>query len=223
VGRPGQGATTMTDYDRLRYDELESISELAHGLSDDQWDHDTLCAGWRVRDVMSHMVLGYTTPMPSMIALLARYRFNVPKGSAEASVAYGSSHSPAQILAAFDSIHRDRVRKGISRVIKTHEGFVDHLVHQQDIRRPLGLPRVVPEERLLAALAVAPKLAGFVGAKKRAAGLRLAATDVAWSHGDGPEVRGPGEAILLALTGRPAVLEELSGDGVATLRERVAA
>ena len=28
----------MPDYDRLRYDELASISELLHGLSDDQWD-----------------------------------------------------------------------------------------------------------------------------------------------------------------------------------------
>jgi hypothetical protein len=36
-------------------------------------------------------------------------------------------------------------------------------------------------------------------------------------------VRGPGEAILLALTGRPAVLAELSGEGVATLRQRMAA
>lgn len=213
----------MTDYDQLRWAELESISELAHGLSEEQWDHPTLCTGWRVRDVLSHMVLGYTTPMLSMIGLLARYRFNVPKGSAEGSVAYGSSHAPAEILAAFDSIHRDHIRKGISRVIKTHEGFVDHLVHHQDIRRPLGMPRVVPEDRLLAALAVAPKLAGFVGAKQRAAGLRLTATDVAWSHGEGPEVRGPGEAILLALTGRPVVLDELSGDGVATLRSRMAA
>lgn len=213
----------MADYDRLRYEELTSISELAHGLTDEQWDHPSLCEGWRVRDVMSHMVLGYTTPMLSMIGLLARYRFNVPKGSAEGSVAYGSAHTPAEILAAFDTIHRDRVRKGISRVIKSQEGLLDHVVHQQDIRRPLGLPRVVPEERLVATLDVAPTIAGFVGAKQRAAGLRLTATDVDWSHGDGPEVQGAGEAILLALTGRTATLDELSGEGLATLRGRIAA
>lgn len=59
--------------------------------------------------------------------------------------------------------------------------------------------------------------------RKRADGLRLAATDVEWSHGEGPEVHGTGEAILLALTGRPVVLDELTGDGVATLRARIAA
>jgi len=218
-----QGAPTMSDYDRLRYEELASISEFAHGLSDEQWDVDSLCSGWRVRDVVSHMVLGYTTPMLVMIGKLSRYRFNVPKGSAGESVAYGSAHTPQEILAVFDTIPKEHVHKGISRVIKAQESLVDHIVHQQDMRRPLGLPRQVPEERLLAGLNAAPNLAGFVGAKKRAAGLRFVANDVDWSHGTGPEVNGTGEAILLALTGRPVVLEELSGDGVATLRDRIAA
>jgi uncharacterized protein (TIGR03083 family) len=213
----------MPDYDHLRYEELASISEFVHGLSDEQWDHDTLCRGWRVRDVMSHMTLGYTTPMLSMIGLMAKHGFNVPKGSAEESVAYGSAHTPAQIMAVFDTIPNEHVHKGISRVIKPQEGLVDHIVHQQDMRRPLGLPRQVPEERLLAALGVAPGIGGFVGAKKRAAGLHLVATDVEWSHGEGPEVRGTGEAILLAITGRPVALDELAGPGVATLRARLAA
>jgi uncharacterized protein (TIGR03083 family) len=213
----------MPDYDRLRYEELASISELAHGLSDDQWDHDSLCRGWRVRDVVSHMVLGYTTPMLSMLGMMAKYGFNVPRGSAAESAAYGSAHTAPQILAVFDTIANDHVHKGISRVVRPQESLLDHIVHHQDIRRPLGLPRQVPEERLLAALGAAPGIGGFVGAKKRAAGLRFVATDVDWSHGDGPEVRGSGEAILLALTGRPVVLDELSGDGVATLHGRIAA
>jgi uncharacterized protein (TIGR03083 family) len=213
----------MPDFDRLRYEELASIGELAHGLSDAQWDHDSLCRGWRVRDVISHMTLGYTTPLLPMMAKMAKHGFNVPKASAAESVAYGSAHAPAQIVAVFDTISADHVRKGIARLIKPQESLLDHIVHHQDIRRPLGLPRQVPEERLLAALGVAPGIGGFVGAKKRAAGLHLVATDVDWSHGQGPEVRGTGEAILLALTGRPVVLDELSGDGVATLRGRLAA
>ena len=213
----------MPDYDRLRYDELASISEFVHGLSDEQWDHDTLCRGWRVRDVVSHMTLGYTTPVLPMVGMMAKHGFNVPRASAKGSVAYGSAHTPAQIMAVFDTIPKDHVRKGIAKVVKPQEGLVDHIVHQQDMRRPLGLPRQIPEDRLLAALGVAPSIGGFVGAKKRAAGLRLVATDVEWFHGEGPEVRGTGEAILLALTGRPVVLDELTGDGVATLRARIAA
>jgi hypothetical protein len=68
-----------------------------------------------------------------------------------------------------------------------------------------------------------PGVSGLLGAKKRVTGLRLVATDVHWSHGEGPEVSGTGEAILLAATGRPAALGELRGAGLETLSARVAA
>ena len=210
-----------TDYDALRYEELASISEFCHTLEPDQWDTPSLCEGWRVRDVIGHMSVGYTTPMPEMVVKLARYRFNVPKASKAESIAFASSRTPAELLAVFDSIVRNKVRKGIARVIKPTEGLLDHVVHHEDIRRPLGQRRQVPEHRLVAALDVAPTLAGFVGSKARAAGLRLEATDVDWHHGDGPLVRGAGEAILLALTGRGVVLDELDGDGVAVLKQRL--
>ena len=74
----------------------------------------------------------------------------------------------------------------------------------------------------MAALDVVPGLGGFVGAKQRVAN-SLVATDVDWSHGSGPEVSGPGEALLLAASARPAGLPELDGEGVAALRERLAA
>jgi len=211
------------DYDRLRLDEMAAISELLHELTPDEWDRPSLCDGWRVRDVISHMCVGYTTPMPAMFVKVARRGFNVPKASLEESVAFATDHSPAEILAVFDAVHGDNVRKGIAKVIKPTEGLVDHVIHHQDIRRPLGRPRVVPEDRLVAALGVIPGLGGFVGAKKRVAGLRLVATDVEWSEGQGPEVSGPGEAILLAASGRPVALDELGGDGLGILRTRVAA
>jgi uncharacterized protein (TIGR03083 family) len=211
------------DYDQLRLDEMAAISEFLHGLSPEQWDQPSLCGGWRVRDVIGHMCVGYTTPMPLMIAKLARRGFNVPKSSFEESIAFGTDHTPGEILVVFDRIQRENIRKGITNVIKPAEGLVDHLIHDQDIRRPLGAPRAVPEERLVAALGVAPQLGGFVGAKQRVAGLRLVATDVAWSNGDGPEITGAGEAILLAASGRPVALDELDGEGLDTLRARVAA
>jgi uncharacterized protein (TIGR03083 family) len=211
------------DYDALRLAELASISEYLHELSDEQWDTPSLCDGWRVRDVVSHMCVGYTTPMPSMLAKVAKRGFSVPRASREESIAFGTAHSPQEILALLDAIHTTNIRKGIAKVIKPSEGLVDHVIHHQDIRRPLGRPRAVPEDRLRAALDVMPGLAGFVGAKARVAGLRLVATDLDWSHGSGPEVSGAGEALLLAASGRTVTLDELSGEGVAVLRQRLAA
>jgi uncharacterized protein (TIGR03083 family) len=98
--------------------------------------------------------------------------------------------------------------------------LTDGLIHHQDIRRALGHPRAVPEERLVAALKFAPR-ARALPAPANVRNLRLVATDIDWAHGTGPEVNGPGEALLVALAGRQQALADLSGPGLATLTERV--
>ena len=62
----------MADYDALRLAEMAAISEYLHELDDEQWDEASLCDGWRVRDVISHMCVGYTTPMPVLLAKIAK-------------------------------------------------------------------------------------------------------------------------------------------------------
>ena len=51
---------------------------------------------------------------------------------------------------------------------------------------------------------------------------RLRATDVDWERGRGSEVAGPIGAILLLLTGRPAALTQLTGEGADALRATTA-
>jgi hypothetical protein len=55
-------------------------------------------------------------------------------------------------------------------------------------------------------------------ARSRAKGLRLVASDAGWSWGTGPLVSGPGEALLMAINGRPDALPELTGLGALTAR-----
>jgi hypothetical protein len=90
------------------------------------------------------------------------------------------------------------------------------------MRRPLGFARDIPAARLLALLACAPRFNTF-HTRQRARGLQLVATDVDWSHGHGPLVTGPAEALLVALAGRPAPLADLQGDGLNILSSRVSA
>jgi hypothetical protein len=49
----------------------------------------------------------------------------------------------------------------------------------------------------------------------------LRATDIDWEHGRGPEVSGSGEALLMAMSGRPAALTDLTGPGQPTLAARL--
>jgi hypothetical protein len=56
--------------------------------------------------------------------------------------------------------------------------------------------------------------------RKKIAGVRLVAEDQDWSRGEGPEVRGSGEALLLLLSGRRPLPGELHGEGISRLDER---
>jgi uncharacterized protein (TIGR03083 family) len=102
-------------------------------------------------------------------------------------------------------------------------GFIalaDGVIHHQDIRRALGIPRTVPPDRLRAALPIAAK-APTLPSKSNVKGLKLVASDVDWVHGEGSEIRGPGEAMLMAMTGRPDALDDLTGPGVPELAARI--
>jgi len=50
--------------------------------------------------------------------------------------------------------------------------------------------------------------------------VRLCATDIDWQWGDGPEIRGPGEAIFFAMLKKRMLLDKLDGDGVTVLTAR---
>lgn len=94
----------------------------------------------------------------------------------------------------------------------------DHVVHQQDIRRPLGLPRTIDPERLLLVL---DRPDPFAQPRRFTKGLRFTASDLHWERGTGPEVHGRAEALALAMVGRKSVLDDLEGDGVDVLRARM--
>ncbi len=100
--------------------------------------------------------------------------------------------------------------------------LTDLIVHGQDIRRPLGRERTIPEDRGRAVLdfLTTGRTFGFVP-RGRLKGLRLEATDLDWSWGGGQQVRGSVEALIVAATGRAAALDDLEGEGVANLRARM--
>jgi len=213
-----------TDYDQLLWEQMTELAALAAQLGPDDWDHPSLCEGWRVRDVYGHMCVGHTYPLPKLLAKVAASGFDVDKGSARESAAWASAHSPAEITETITAIARDHTRKGIARFIPDSDGYVDHVIHELDVRRPLGRPRELADANKVAALA-AMLLAKGGGTKpaKRMAGLRFVATDTDWSTGEGPEVRGTTEALLLGLANRDVALAELEGEGAATFADRVGA
>ncbi len=45
--------------------EFLALADLLDSLPDQQWDTQSLCAGWRVREVVAHLTMQCGTPQPS--------------------------------------------------------------------------------------------------------------------------------------------------------------
>ena len=91
----------------------------------------------------------------------------------------------------------------------------DTAVHMLDVIRPLGLDTELDDEVLRVSL---DHSAAEIAKKfKDTTSPTFTATDINWSSGSGPEVRGTAAALLLAMNQRD-VLDELEGDGVSLLR-----
>ncbi len=200
-------------------DERRELAGFAAGLTAEQQRVQSLCSAWTVHDVLAHLVMPLEVGIPrfALAMLVARGNFD----RANVRLTSGVARRP------FGELVEVLRQKAGSRFTPPGAGpeapLTDLLVHGWDVRRPLGLPRTVPEERLRVAL---DHLATGGGAgivpRGRLDGLRLEATDLDWAHGQGAPVRGTAEALLLSVSGRSAALEDLAGPGVPILRDRPA-
>lgn len=198
--------------------EREDLLDLLVTLTPEQWRAPSLCAGWSVQDVVAH-VLSYEELGPRQLAgRFARGALRFDRVNAVGLREY-RTRSPEQLL---DLLRRHLTPTGLTAGLGGAIALTDGLIHHQDIRRPLGLPRTVPEERVLPALRTALFAPTLLGAL-RVRDVRLVATDVEWAFGRGPEVRGTAEALLMAIAGRRGLAAELSGPGRERVTRRLAA
>ncbi|WP_104523660.1 maleylpyruvate isomerase family mycothiol-dependent enzyme [Blastococcus atacamensis] len=200
-------------------EERRCLADLLSGLTEEQRATPSLCSAWTVHDVLAHLVVPLEVGLArfAVAMLICRGNFdraNVRLTRQQARRPYGEL---VEVLR----------RKADSRFTPPGAGpeapLTDLLVHGLDIRRPLGLPREIPEARLRTSLTFLTS----AGARSFVAdgtldGLRFVAEDLDWAHGSGPTVSGRADAVLLGITGRTAALDSLSGDGVPTLRSRLA-
>ncbi|WP_156755816.1 maleylpyruvate isomerase family mycothiol-dependent enzyme [Actinokineospora pegani] len=208
----------MNDFWPLVHAERATLADdLAH-ISADHWDTPSLCTGLSAREVLAHLTAGATLRFPRWFAGVLRHRFDFDK-QVDMRLREHLGDSGAETL--------DRFRAAVGNT-STPLGFrgtalgalAETVVHAEDIRRPLDLRRDYPEQVLTE---VAAHYAGtdmVVLAKSRVTGLRLTATDTGFTTGTGREVRGPTLSLVMAMTGRVAFCDDLTGVGVTELRSR---
>jgi uncharacterized protein (TIGR03083 family) len=208
----------QVDHRRLHDHENADFGGYLRTLPPEDWDHPSLCDGWRVRDVVGHILDGNELKLTTLPLRLARHGFSSDRSGKVHSIARAEGRPVDELLRDFEA--RD-AWAGTCRVFPPRLTLLDRLAHHQDIRRALDHPRTVPSDRLLAVLAATPRLGSVFGARRRTKGLRFEATDVDWSWGDGPVVLGPGEALFMAMLGRHHALTDLDGDGLPTFAARL--
>ena len=198
----------------LAEEERADLAAYLEDLTDDDWHAPSLCHGWSVKDVVAHVVSYEELGALEVLGRLARGRF---VHANEVGVQEFAPYSTAELL---DFLRAHLRPQGLTAAFRGMIGLIDGTVHHQDIRRALNHHRTIPTERLERILPLVPSNPRL-GAGKRIRRLRLSASDVAWQHGDGPEIVGPGEALLMAMTGRRVALDDLEGPGLAILAQRL--
>jgi uncharacterized protein (TIGR03083 family) len=197
-------------------DEREEFASFLDGLTPEQWNSPTLCEMWTVRDVAIHTVSYDELSAAGLVARFLKGRLNTDRINA-IGVADYADRAPEQITAM---IRAHAEPHGLTGGFGGKIALTDGMIHQQDIRRSIGIRRTIDPERLRTALDFA-RFAPTIRGAWRARGVRLVAGDLDWSHGTGPEVRGTGEALLMAMAGRRAALDDLDGPGKAKLARHI--
>jgi len=190
------------------------LAEVLTGLPEPGWDEPTLCAGWRVREVVAHITMPFRYGRGRFALELARSRGRFNEMADRLARRDASLMSPADLAGA--------VRSNTGHPWKPpgggYTGALAHdLIHGLDITVPLGLAvglavPPVPEERLRAVLPASldDRSVKFFGVQLD--GIELRAQDMDWTLGSGAPLEGAAADLLLVLCGRTLPAGRLAGE-----------
>lgn len=216
----------------------DDIDELLAGLSDEQWNTPTDLPGWRVHDVVSHMIgtesflMGVPTPEPDCDVSALPHVRNDLAAMNECWVRHLYDESPAAMLERFRSVTAER-RKALlamddeawNETTTTPVGpdtygrfmrvrIFDCWMHEQDIRQAVG---VWASDEKLAGPPARQALAEIEAALGRIVGKLAGAPD---SSRVAFELTGPLQRTLRVAVadGRGRLVDEFEGDPTTTIQ-----
>jgi len=209
-------STDTTDVEDLYTHERDLlVAELAD-LSQTQWQTPSLCQGWSVRDLCSHLLMPYELSTARFLGGIVRARMSFDR-LADRWITQDQRSGPDIAAALAQTTAAGFAVPGAGPLAP-----LAHLaIHSEDVRRPLVLPGAVAAPSAVLVLDDVTSGKHSIGAEKLN-GLRFVATDADWSLGAGPEVCGTASTLLSALNGRGPSAAALTGAGAETFRARLA-
>lgn len=195
--------------------ERQALIDDLTGLPPDRWQTRSLAHPWTVHDVLAHLVAAAKMTPLRFFPGLAGVGFDFHRFM-DKLVARERAGGPEATLASFRAVLPRTSSPPAPATTWLGEAFV----HGEDIRRPLGIAHSYPLPQVTRVIGYYAKLNALLGARRRIAGVTLAASDTDFTLGSGPVVEGPAISLLMATAGRKAALDDLTGPGVRILRER---
>lgn len=192
-----------------------SLADLLETLSPEQWEAQSLCAEWRVRDVAAHVAM---TPDGlgwwPILTGVAKARGDVWAFGRDVA----REHARRPVDDIVTELRRGAASRNMPAATNAKNILLDAIVHGQDVAVPLGIERPVPVEAAVAGFERTWSMGWPFHARKRLRGLRLVATDAPIDVGEGEVVEGRVGDLLLLATGRTdAAVRRLAGPGLARL------
>lgn len=198
------------------HDERQALLQDLEKLQPQQWQTPSLCRDWDVHAVLAHLVDTAKTTRLGFVRRMIAAGFDFDRHNA-VGVAREQAENPHRTLAELRAV----LTRTTSPPAPLATRLVEAFVHGEDIRRPVGINRDYPTAHVATALSYQVKTTVKMGGgRERAEGWRLVASDTAFERGTGQEVRGTAIVLLLAVSGRPVVANELTGPGATAFAQR---
>lgn len=188
------------------------FADMIEALSPEQLESQTFCREWTAFGVLAHVTSFVETSFPKMFVTMVKSGFDFDK----VSISMAKTQLARPVADVLASLRAQATKSAPMPSFPEAMTVTDIAIHTQDVRRPLGLGGSLDEQVLRTTLAflTTNKKAKMAVHLKPLDGVRLVANDIDWSFGEGAEITGTGEALMMALADR-GVLGELSGAGLA--------
>ena len=178
--------------------EFTWLAEVLDGLSDLAWDTPSLCAGWRVREVVAHMTMAVRYGPPEFYAELNASKGDFTLLSNRVAARDGALPTTTLVSNLRDDAMHAWIPPGGGLI-----GALTHVViHGLDITVPLGVARPASDETVLAVLDHLTLAGGHTNFGFELDRLCLQATDTNWTFGSGTPMSGTATDLALLVTGR---------------------
>lgn len=188
-----------------------SLADALDTLSADQWRAPSLCAGWTAAHVLAHQTMPFRISEQDFMTGLQRYGGDFTRFSDE--IADRDSQLPPAELVAVLRANADTPWAPPGGGLT---GALSHdVIHGLDITWPQGLEYEIP------ATATTTVLDALTGSGRESLfgfpldGIRVVATDLDWSAGQGDELTGRSRDLVPLLAARAVPHELFGGAGAA--------